>query len=147
MAALITFSPNTTIKSADVNSNFANLANGSAFTTPTIDSLSVTTLKQVSGLYSNGNSSSAITINWANGDRQSLTISAACTISFSNAVAGQIMTLIITENSTGNYAITLPSMRWPTGSAVSPTITANAINVLTVMYDGTNYYAQMGVNY
>ncbi len=144
---IVTFSPSTTIKSADVNTNFAGLANGSLMNAPTFDSMAVTNLKAASGLYANGNSGAAITINWANGDRQTVTVSAATTISFSNALAGQILTLEILENGTGNYAVTLPSMKWPAGAAGVLTTTPSAINTLTVMYDGTNYLAQSAAGY
>lgn len=143
MAALITFSPSTTIKSADVNSNFTNLANGSAFSTPTIDSLSITTLKQVSGEYNNGNSGAAITVNFANGDRQLVTISANTTLSWSNAIQGQCLILRLVENGTGNFTITLPSGKWPNGSAGTFTTTPNAINLLAVYFDGANYLYQL----
>ena len=143
MATLIAFTPGTTAKSADVNANFTNLANGSAMTTPTFDSMSATNLKQVSGLYDNGNSGSSITINWANGDRQKLTVSANTTLSFSGAVTGQIVTLLINENGTGNFTITLPSVKWPNGVSGSFTTTASAINVLSLFYDGTNYLASL----
>lgn len=144
---LVTFSPSTVIKSAEVNANFSGLANGSLMSTPTIAALSATGLKQISGLYDNGNSGSSITINWANGDRQKLTISAACTISYSNAIAGQVLTLLVVENSTGNFAVTLPTSKWPVGVAGVFTTTANAINLLTVFFDGTNYLTQLSSGY
>lgn len=144
---LITFSPSTTIKSADVNANFSGLANGSLMTSPTIANANLTTAFTASGLYDNGNSGATYTVDWSKGDRQKITISAACTLSFSNAIAGQILTLEIVENGTGNYAITLPSMKWGGGAAGTPTTTPNAINTLTVMYDGTNYLAQLVPGY
>ncbi len=144
---LVTFSPSTVIKSAEVNANFSGLANGSFMSTPTVNAMSITGLKQVSGLFDNGNSGSAITINWANGDRQKLTISAACTISYSNAIAGQVLSLLIVENGTGNFSITLPTSKWPNGVAGVFTTTANAINLLNVFYDGTNYLTQLSSGY
>jgi hypothetical protein len=145
--ALIQFSPSTVIRSADINSNFTALANGSGMTTPTVDSMSITTLKQVSGLYDNGSSGSAITINWANGDRQKLTMSASCTISFSNAIAGQILTLLVVENGTGGFTPTFPTMKYPNGAATTFTTTASAINSVSIFYDGTNYLAQIAAGY
>lgn len=147
MSTIISFSPSTTIKSADVNTNFSNLANGSAMNAPTIDSLSITNLKAASGLYDNGNSGANKTITWTNGDRQKLTISASTTLTYAGAVAGQILTLLIIENGTGNFTIALPTSKWPSGSAGTFTTTASAINTLTVMFDGTNYLTQLAAGY
>jgi hypothetical protein len=113
------------------------------FLPDTLDDKSITNLKQVSGLFDNGNSGTAKTINFANGDRQKLTITGNVTLTFSGAIAGQIMTLLLVENGTGGFSITLPTVKWPNGSPGSFTTTANAINVFTVMYDGTNYLATL----
>ena len=147
MAPLITFSPQTNAKSADVNANFTNLANGSAMNSPTIDSLAITNLKAASGLYDNGNSGATYTIDWTKGDRQKITISASTTLSYTGAVAGQIITLLIIENGTGNFTIALPTSKWPNGNALAFTTTPGAINTLTVMHDGTNYLTQLGQGY
>jgi len=101
----------------------------------------------VIGEYNNGNSGATYTVDWSKGDRQLLTISAACTLSYSNAVAGQTLTLRLVENSTGGYAITLPTSKWPGGTAGTFTTTANAINLLIVYYDGTNYLTQLAAGF
>lgn len=141
--ALITFSPSTTIKSADVNANFTGLANGSLMTSPTIANASLTTKFTASGLYDNGNSGAAIAINWANGDRQKVTVSANTTLSYSGAVAGQILILILVENGTGNFTISLPTTKWSNGTVGTFTTTPNAINAISVLFDGTNYLTQL----
>lgn len=138
--ALTVFSPSTKIKSADVNANFSGLADGSLMNNPTIANATLSTKFAASGLYDNGNSGSTPTITGTNGDRQKITISAAATFSWSGFVAGQIVTIIMTENGTGNFSITLPSGKWSYGAAGTFAITAGAINILSIMYDGTNYY-------
>ena len=144
---IISFSPSTVIKSADVNANFTGLANGSLMTSPTISDISLTTNFTASGLIDNGNSGAAITINWLTADRQKVTISAATTLSYSNAVAGQTLTLLLVENGTGNFAITLPTTKWVYSAAGTFTTTPNAINILTIFYDGTNYLTALSPNF
>lgn len=97
----------------------------------------------VTGEVANGNSGSTFTVNWALGDRQNIVISASTTLSFSNAVAGQVLTLWLVENGTGNFTITLPSMKWgPNGVVPTFVTTANAVNAIIVRFDGSNYFAQ-----
>lgn len=96
-----------------------------------------------SGEYDNGNSGASKTINWNNGDRQKVTITAATTLSYSNATAGQTLTLRVVEDGTGGWSVTLPTSKWPGGIAGSFTTTASAINLLIVYYDGTNYLTQL----
>jgi hypothetical protein len=104
---------------------------------------------QAYGLYDNGNSGSAATVNWLNGDRQLITISASTTLSWSNAQSGQIMTLIMKENTTGNYSITLPTGKWPSGTATTWGTASASINTLTAMYDGvaSQYLYQGSASY
>lgn len=144
---LIVFSPSTVIKSADINTDLTGLANGSLMNSPTINDPSFTGQFTASGLWDNGNSGAAITINWLNADRQKITISANTTLSYSGAVAGQVLTLLIVENGTGGFSLTLPASLWSYGAAGGITTTANAINLLTVFFDGVNYLTQLGAGY
>lgn len=99
------------------------------------------------GEYDNGNSGSSITIDWSKGDRQLLTVSASTTLSYSSAVKGQTLTLRVVENATGGFSVTLPTSKWPSGTAGTFTTTANAINLLVIYYDGTNYLTQLAPNF
>lgn len=144
---LVSFSPSTVIKSADVNTNFTGLANGSLMTSPSIANCNLTTAFTASGLYNNGSQNGTYNIDWSKGDRQQVTLNGNITFTYSNAIAGQILTLEIIENSTGGFTITLPTSKWPGGSAGVFTTTANAKNTLTVMYDGTDYLTQLGAGY
>lgn len=94
------------------------------------------------GIYDNGNSGTSKAINWANGDMQKVTMSGNCTFTYSNPRAGQRLTLLLVENGTGGYTITLPTSKYPNGTPPSYVTTANAINAIVVMYDGTNYLTQ-----
>ena len=141
--ALTLFSPSTKIKSADVNANFAGLADGSNMSTPTIANATLSTKFVATGIYNNGNSGSTYTVYGTNGDRQKITISASTTLSWSGFVAGQIVVLQIIENGTGGYTIALPSGKWSYGATGTFDTTANAINLLSIFYDGTYYYYQL----
>lgn len=116
-------------------------------TAPTLTTATLTTQFAASGEYDNGNSGSSKTITWTNGDRQLVTITASTTLAYAGAIQGQILTLRIVENGTGGYSITLPTSKWPGGGAGTFTTTANAINVLTVLYDGTNYLTQLSAGF
>lgn len=140
---LITFTPNTVIKSGDVTADLVGLANGTLMNSPIFDKAGITNLQQVSGLKDNGNSGAAATINWANGDRQKITITANTTLSYSNQLAGQILTLEVIMDGTGGWTITLPTSKWQNGAAGVFTTTALAKNILVVEYDGADNLTQL----
>lgn len=144
--SLFTFTPNTIIKSSQINANFAGLADGSEMNSPTFEDVTLRRFN-ADGLYDNGNSGASKDIDWTNGDRQKLTVTASTTLTFSGAIAGKVLTLEIIEDGTGGYTITLPTLKWPGGLAGAFTTTANAKNTITMFYDGTDYLAQIGAGY
>lgn len=97
------------------------------------------------GLFDNGSTPGATpSIDWSQGDRQKITLNANATPSYVNYRAGQILTLEIIENGTGGWTWAFPSgTKWPFGAPGSLTTTANAINVIVVEYDGTNFLTQL----
>jgi hypothetical protein len=91
--------------------------------------------------YSAGNSSTAITIDWRNGDAQSVTMTGNCTFTFSNPVAGETYLLKLTQDGTGSRTATWPAaVKWPAATAPTLTTTAAGIDIVSFYYDGTNYY-------
>lgn len=62
-----------------------------------------------------------------------------------NAVAGTSAIVIITQDATGNRLMT-STMRFANGSKVLST-TAGAIDIISVVFDGTNYYATLSKGY
>jgi hypothetical protein len=121
----------------------------------THDDITATTIKgkttkfpTVSGEYDNGNSGTAKEINWANGDRQKVTVTGdACAFTFANAVTGQTLTLRVVVDGTGHTAWTWPTLMWPGGSAGTPGITANKINLYIFYYTGSEYLAQLAAEF
>lgn len=63
----------------------------------------------------------------------------------SNAVAGTSMTIILTQDATGNRTLT-STMKFAGGLKTLSTA-ANSIDVMSVFYDGTTYYASITKGY
>jgi hypothetical protein len=92
-------------------------------------------------IYGLGTTGGTIAPNVANGNVQSITLNAALTINaFTSPVAGQSLTLII-NGGTAYTAIT-STMKFA-GGIKTLTGTASCIDILSVYYDGTNYYASL----
>lgn len=83
-------------------------------------------------------SASSITINPNDSSVQSVTLATNATFTMSGFETGQSVTLIITQDGTGSRTGTFTSVKFP-GGAPTLTTDANAIDVVTILYDGTNY--------
>lgn len=94
-------------------------------------------------VYTSGSTTGTITPDVANGTVQKITLTGNITFNaFANPVAGQSLTLIITNSSGGGLTLT-SNMKFAGGSKTLST-GANAIDILTVFYDGSTYYASLG---
>lgn len=91
--------------------------------------------------YAAGNSGAAITLNFANGQKQALTLTGNATISltFPGVGAWQV---ILTQDATGNRSATWSGVSRYVGSATAPAInlTANSSTLVSIYYDGTNVW-------
>lgn len=110
------------------------------------------------GVFTNGyteetgtaNTSTAYTIDLANGSVQVLTLTGNCTYTFPTPVAGKSFTLIQKQDATGSRTVTWPaSVKWP--SATAPTITSTASKVDKFVFtaiDGSSWLGSVaGQNY
>lgn len=97
--------------------------------------------------YNAGNSSTAITVNWANGVAQKVTMTGSATFTFSNPVAGTAYILKLVQDGTGSRTATWPAaVVWP--NATAPTLSgANKVDLINFYYDGTNYFGSFASNY
>lgn len=101
-----------------------------------------------SGRYDLTTSWTGKTIDWNNGRRQYMTMTGNCTITFSNPVAGRTYVLELTQDATGSRTITRPStVKTPWGAGAVLSTTANAKDVVTLYYDGTNYLTHIAKAY
>jgi hypothetical protein len=91
----------------------------------------------------NGNSGAAtLTPNAASGTVQKYTLTGNITLSaFGTPLAGQSVTLILVQDATGSRILT-STMKFA-GAVKTLSTAANSIDIMTVFYDGTTYYASL----
>ena len=91
-------------------------------------------------VFSLGTTSGTITPNAANGNVQTITLDGNLTLNaFASPVAGQSITLIINTNGSSR---TLTSSWLFAGASKTLSITST-VDIISVFYDGTNYYASL----
>jgi len=56
------------------------------------------------------------------------------------ATAGQSFILIVSQDATGGRTATFTSVKWPGGTAPTITATASAVDILSFVSNGTNWY-------
>lgn len=103
----------------------------------------------VSGsIYSRLTTTPSSSIDLNNGNIQTLNLTSNSTISFVNGQAGGEYKLIIKQDATGGRTITWPStIKWQGGIAPILTGVANSMDLVSFIYDGTNYLGSYGLNY
>jgi hypothetical protein len=104
--------------------------------------VNITNLTFTETLYDLGTTGGTIAPNVTNGNVQKITLNSALTINaFSSPVAGQSLTLIIYGGTA--YTSITSTMKFA-GGVKTLTGTAGCIDILSVYYDGTNYFASLG---
>lgn len=98
-------------------------------------------------VYDLGTTSGTIAPDVANGNVQKITLNGNLTLNaFTNPVAGQSLTLIVTQDATGSRTLT-SSMKFANSGYRVLTTAASAIDIISIFYDGTNYWASLGKDY
>jgi hypothetical protein len=94
--------------------------------------------------FSNGNCGTSKTINWNNGNRQSIVLNnASCTLSFTapSGVGTSSFLLKVVQDASGNRTVSWPeTVKWPNSTGISLSTPANAIDMVSCYYDGANYF-------
>ena len=93
----------------------------------------------VIGFYDAGNSGAAKEIDWLNGPVQKVTLTADCTFTFVNPVAGRPYVLILDQGS-GGWTAFMAAFIFGDSTFI-PNTGAGKKNVVTALYDGTSYIA------
>ena len=89
----------------------------------------------------------SVTIDWRNSNKAKVTLSADTTLSFTDPTKPCNLTLEVVQDSTGGWTLTLPTIKWSGGTAPTLTTTANGIDVISLFYDGTDYYGVASLNF
>jgi hypothetical protein len=68
------------------------------------------------------------------------------TATISGMVAGSSYILEVKQDATGSRLITWPaSFKWSAGAAPTLTTTAAAVDIISIIYDGTNHFAALAI--
>ena len=98
-------------------------------------------------VYTSGSATGTITPDPNNGSVQSITLTGSITLnSLSNVASGDSMTLIVKQPSSGGPYTLSSTMKFAGGTKTLST-TANAIDIITIFYDGTDYLASLSTNF
>ena len=123
----------------------------SAVTNLSTDLASKTTVSNGGGetYFDAGNSSTAITLDLANGNVQKLTLTANCTVTLTSPASGAMrsLTLLVLQDGTGSRTITWPgSVKWGNAGAPTLTTTASKMDIISLFTvdGGTNWYGALG---
>lgn len=94
------------------------------------------------------NTSTAITVDLANGTVQKLTLTASATITMPTASAGKSFVIILAQDATGGRTVTWSTVVWPSATAPTITSTASKKDIYSFFADGTSWYGTtIGQNY
>jgi hypothetical protein len=98
-------------------------------------------------IYTGGSTTGTITPDVVNGNVQSITLTGSITFNaFNSPETGQSMTLIVKQPSSGGPYTLTSTMKFAGGTKTLSTA-ADAIDIISVVYDGTNYYASLSTNF
>ena len=115
-----------------------------------VSNFNLTGLKTLifNALFDNGNSGSTFTVPWTSGAKQTITLNANCTFTFTAPVGVSNLLLKLVQDGSGSRTVTWPaSVKWAGAAAPTLTTTANAVDIVTFMYDGTNYWGTYSLNF
>jgi len=92
--------------------------------------------------YDNGNSGTSKAIDWKLSNHQKVTMNGNCTFTFTAPTKACMLSLRCINDSTAGRTKTFPSMKLAGGTAITYTTTANAVDILSLYFDGTSYHSQ-----
>lgn len=102
--------------------------------------------------YDAGNSGTSLTIDWNNGAMQKVTLTGNCTFTFTAPTVDTNnwvrLQLVLYQDGTGSRTATWPAtVKHAGGSAPTLTTTPSRADIITLIYNGTNYAAVSSLNF
>jgi len=98
--------------------------------------------------YSNGNSGATPTVDWGNGQKQVITMTANATFAFTAPLGAGNFLLRLVQDATGSWVATWPgTVKWAAGTAPTLSTAPNAEDIVTFYWNGTNYYGVASLNF
>ena len=92
------------------------------------------------------NSTTTTTLDLSIGNLLELVLTGPTTLAFSNPKIGTYI-IKIKQDGTGGRTLTFPIMKWADAAVPTITTAANAIDLITLIYDGTHYYGSCLQNF
>lgn len=78
-------------------------------------------------------------VRWKSASTQTVTLGASCTLTFTAPNAPGLLRLEVSQNGTGGYSITWPTINWK-GGTLQPESTASSVSIFDFYFDGTSYH-------
>jgi hypothetical protein len=73
-------------------------------------------------------------------------LTGATTLAFTNPKIGTYI-IKIKQDATGNRTLNFPTIKWADAAVPTVTPTANAVDLITIIYDGVDYYGSCLQNF
>ena len=92
------------------------------------------------------NSTSTTTLDLSTGNVLQVVLTGSTTLAFSNPKVGTYI-IKIKQDETGNRSLTFPTIKWADAAVPTITTTPNAVDLITIIYDGVDYYGSILQNF
>jgi hypothetical protein len=131
--------------------NFYNRMQSEAATLTNVilDNLTINNNTAYDAEYDNGNSGTTKTITWTNGNRQKVVLTGNCTFTFAAPLGVGTLSLKLIQEAVGaGHTATWPAtVLWPSDTAPTLSTAVNAVDIVTLYYDGSYYNGQAALNF